>query len=91
MSKLEHTLSSIFTVISAWSRDITGLSNHALSTAPRSPLLMLFEARPMGIVGRSGLRVITRSAGEILLVRALSVIFTVSGQHLEGSNMISCM
>jgi hypothetical protein len=65
---------------------MTGLSNHALSTAPRSPLLMLFEARPTGIVGRSGLRVIIRSAGETLLVTAFSVILTVSGQYL-GSNV----
>lgn len=39
----------------------------------------------MGIVGLSGLRVMTRSAGETLLVKALSVILTVSGQY-AGSN-----
>jgi hypothetical protein len=50
---------------------------------------MLFEARPIGIVGWSGLRVMTRSAGETLLVKALSVTLTVSGQHLEGSNVRS--
>ncbi len=64
---------------------MTGLSNQALSTALRSPLLTLFEARPMGMVGRFGFRMITRSAGETLLVNALSVILTVSGQYLEGS------
>jgi hypothetical protein len=40
----------------------------------------------MGMVGRSGLRVMTRSVGETLLVKALRVILTVSGQYL-GSNV----
>lgn len=85
VSALEHTLSSAPMAISAWLRDMTGLSNHALSAAPRSPLLTLFEALPMGIVGRSGLRVITRSGGETLLVKALRVILTVSSQYFGSS------
>jgi len=37
----------------------------------------------MGILGRSEFRMITRSAGETLLVKALRVIVTRDGQHLE--------
>ena len=66
---------------------MTGLSNHALSTAPRSPLLTLFDARPIGIEGRSGLRVKTRSAGETLLVKALRVTLTVPGQYYESGRL----
>jgi hypothetical protein len=61
--------------------------NHALSTAPRSPLLTLFDARPIGIEGRSGLRVKTRSAGETLLVKALRVTLTVPGQYYESGRL----
>ena len=88
-SALEHTLSSASMAISAWLRDMTGLSNHALSAAPRSPLLTLFEALPMGIIGRSGLRVIIRSAGETLLVKALRVILTVLSQYFGSSVALS--
>jgi hypothetical protein len=40
----------------------------------------------MGILGRSGVRMMTRSAGDTLLVKALSVILTVFRQHIEDSN-----
>ena len=64
---------------------MTGLSNQALSVAPRRPLLMLFEARPIGIERWSGLRVIIRSAGEILPFKAVRVTVTIDCQHLKGS------
>lgn len=56
---------------------MTGLSNHALSAAPRSPLLALFEARPMDIVERSGLRTKTRWAGSTSPFRDVRVILTM--------------
>jgi hypothetical protein len=43
----------------------------------------------MGIIGRSGLRVIIRSAGETLLVKALRVILTVSSQYFGSSVALS--
>jgi hypothetical protein len=45
---------------------------------------MLFEARPIGIERRSGLRVIIRSAGEILPFKAVRVTVTIDCQHLKG-------
>jgi hypothetical protein len=46
---------------------------------------MLFEARPIGIERWSGLRVIIRSAGEILPFKAVRVTVTIDCQHLKGS------
>jgi hypothetical protein len=46
---------------------------------------MLFEARPIGIERRSGLRVNIRSAGEILPFKAVRVTVTIDCQHLKGS------
>jgi hypothetical protein len=64
---------------------MTGLSNQALSVAPSRPLLTLFEARPIGIERRSGLRVNIRSAGEILPFKAVRVTVTIDCQYLKGS------
>jgi len=46
---------------------------------------MLFEARPIRIERRSGLRVNIRSAGEILPFKAVRVTVTTDCQHLKGS------
>jgi hypothetical protein len=54
---------------------MTGLSNHALSGAPKSPLLMLFEDRPIGTVSWFGLRIMVRSAMDTSPLRALKVTF----------------
>jgi hypothetical protein len=45
---------------------------------------MLFEARPIGMERRSGLRVNIRSAGEILAFKAVRVTVTTDCQHLTG-------
>lgn len=71
------TLSSPFIVSCACSRDMTGLSNQALSTALKSPLLMLLEALPIGAVGEPGSRRRIRSAGTTLPCKAVKVILTV--------------
>jgi hypothetical protein len=63
--------------ISAWLRDITGLSNQALSSAPKIPLLKLFEALPIGTMRRSLLRIRIRSLGEMSPFKVVRVTFAV--------------
>jgi hypothetical protein len=53
---------------------MTGLSNQALSSALRRPLLTLLEARPIGIVGRSGFNLRILFAGTIPGVRLVRVM-----------------
>jgi hypothetical protein len=68
----------------AWSRDMTGLSNQALSLAPTRPLLGLFEARPICIAVRSGWRFIVRSEGRKFPFRGVSVTNTERALVWEG-------
>lgn len=49
------------TLSSAWPRDITGLSNQALSDAATNPLVGTLDARPMGITGWRVVKVSRRS------------------------------
>jgi hypothetical protein len=74
----EHTISSGSKTSSACSRDITGLSNQALSSALMRPLLTLLEARPIRIGDRSGLSLRIRWAGTIPAVIAVSVTIAVT-------------
>jgi predicted outer membrane repeat protein len=62
---------------------MTGLSNHALSGAPKSPLLMLFEDRPMGTVSWFGLSMMVRSAMDTSPLRAFKVTFASQKLVLE--------
>jgi hypothetical protein len=58
---------------------MTGLSNQALSAAPRSPLLGLLDARPTGIAECSGLKVKVRWAGVTSPFKEVRVILTAFG------------
>lgn len=70
--------------ISACSRDMTGLSNQALSAAIKYGLLAFFDARPTCIVLRPGRRAMVRlerswlafKAKRVMFARASSVIRT---------------
>ncbi len=77
------TFSLLSSAISAWSRDMTGLSNHALSAAPSSPLLTLLDALPTGILRRSTLSVRCRSVKEASPFKAVRVILAASSQYAD--------
>jgi hypothetical protein len=70
------TLVNLLNAISAWLRDMTGLSNQALSAAPNKPLRTLFEARPILIEDLLGFKLMTRSAGLMSAFKARRVMLT---------------
>ena len=76
------TLLSASNEISAWLRDITGLSNQALSTAACNPLLGVFEALPIWMVRKCGWRVRVRSDKSASPLRAVKVILATESQYL---------
>jgi hypothetical protein len=72
------TLVNLLNAISAWLRDMTGLSNQALSAAPNKPLSTLFEALPILIEDLLGFKLMTRSAGLMSAFKARRVMLTKS-------------
>ena len=73
MRQKRHTLFSESNSIVAWLRDITGLSNQALSTAPSIPLVTLFDALPTGMTLSLAVSVRVRSAMERSPFKAVRV------------------
>ena len=76
------TLFSALNEISAWLRDITGLSNQALSAAACNPLLGVLDALPICMVRRFGLRVRIRSVRSASPLRAVKVILAKDRQYI---------